>query len=1568
MAGGSACPPSRPAGAPVDSPEDLAGPLNRLCFCWVWTHVVGPAYGREATTKEHLPPPSLGDGPALLHAALTAAMRRHKHEGRVLDWVGLFALAVRTQWPLLLSASFFMALYTALVIVQPTLLEALLDNLASPTPSAAVGFPLAVGIFACAAVSSVSVHKFWFDAQRAGMRVTAALSTEVFRRTVVLGPSDRAGYGLGQLTQLMGVDSERLTSGMVLPLLIWGSWPPLVMLAVGLSNLYRLLGWPALVAAALLGSMPFVNAGCLSVRIRNAQSRVQAARDHRIRAATEVLSNVRSLKVLGWEGPSLERVFGLRQKELRAIRTDLLWRVTSALLVVLVPAVATCVSFALYAVVLGKPMSAATVFTATAWIGTLQGPMWQIPSAIRAAATASVSFERLADFFWRTSVVAPLRVLDGGADEEPGVCWDGTDVLWPSTLDGAPEAGGEEAKRGDERGERPPPEGCLGRSGRLSVMSARLLVAAFCCCCPPGRQRTTSPAAVTGPPRGAPVPGSDPDDDLDEPASAEGPAVAVLRGVRLRLGPGLNIVLGATGAGKSSLLASLTGAPIVRGTPPAVRGRSAFVGQRPWLLNATVRENITFVSPFRREWFDRVVDACALRDDMAFFPKGEDTQIGERGISISGGQRARIAIARALYSEAQVVLLDDPLAALDAAVARHVLEQCVLGLMARRGVVVVMGTNLLSLARHPEAVSVALLESGKGGDGASGLRVISRAELASLRLESEAPERLDGASTLESAAAATPGAAVAAAAAGRAAPSAKGTVTAGRAEPGGRASADGKALASTSEPDEPSEHTLLSPERPRPGVLTSSSSSSASQVEAVADRMAYAADVLRSTAVPDSDGAKELGSGTAAPVSGRGQGAEETSQAGFVRLRVFWRYCAACGPTAFAMTYALALVVREVSLLGSDLFLTVWVNSAKGNATLPDPPGGTGGAASAGAFDGGLFLSGICSDAHDAQCFAVVYSLFQSATVLLAALMWLLGVLGSLSASRRLHDSLMTSLLLASQSFFDATPSGLVVNRAVKDMQKVDLSVATNVRTFVFNVLRLLSASILVAAGSPWVLAAMAVLAVPYYALALRFRHAARDLQRLSSASNSPLLSLFGETAGGAHVMRAFGAGAKFLARHRVLAMSYITRSMLLMAVEQWATVWLEVFGSVIVLATAVMLVVARLEGAIPVAIVGFLLTQAQSVPSRLLWVTRNFASLELALVSAERVFEFIDLPDESRAADGLPQERPSSWCTRACGCCSKQVGPAGGGSAAEALLADEGVSEAAAALGMGKAGGRHSLPAWAALSRSGKGTAGTSNGGPRGSGKGARLELASVRLQYEETSEPALRGVCIDLPPGSKVAVVGRSGAGKSSLLAAILQTHAFSGDVRVAGRSLLPEGPWEARRHFAPLSQDAAVFEASVRENVMGFGQEPSDLADDTCREALRVVGLAPRLPDLDERLESSGSLSRGEAQLLGLARCLARAWTLGCGVVLADEATSSVDRGADTRVHDVLFGLPQTVVSICHRLDHISRFDRVVVMHEGVAAEQGPPAELLGDPSSRLFALMEHYRASHERELPA
>lgn len=166
---------------------------------------------------------------------------------------------------------------------------------------------------------------------------------------------------------------------------------------------------------------------------------------------------------------------------------------------------------------------------------------------------------------------------------------------------------------------------------------------------------------------------------------------SVLHDISLSFPQGLTVICGKVAAGKTALLQALLG-ELDQRSGDLLRPAEMFgyCAQTPWLQSMSIRENILFSSPYEDSRYKQVISACALTEDLAFFKHGDLSNIGENGVGLSGGQKARVALARAIYSRAKFILLDDPLSALDQQTAEIVARRCLGGfLLAGRTVVLV---------------------------------------------------------------------------------------------------------------------------------------------------------------------------------------------------------------------------------------------------------------------------------------------------------------------------------------------------------------------------------------------------------------------------------------------------------------------------------------------------------------------------------------------------------------------------------------------------------------------------------------------------------------------------------------------------------------------------------------------------------------------------------------------------------------------------------------------------------------------------------------------------------------
>lgn len=212
--------------------------------------------------------------------------------------------------------------------------------------------------------------------------------------------------------------------------------------------------------------------------------------------------------------------------------------------------------------------------------------------------------------------------------------------------------------------------------------------------------------------------------------------------LNVRMGE-LIALIGRVGDGKSSLIQAILGEMHKNEGSVNVKGSIAYYSQSPWIMGATVKENILFGHKFDEKFYDLVIKSCALEHDLDLLPQGDLTEVGEKGITLSGGQKARVALARAVYSRADIYLLDDPLCAVDSHVARHLWNN-VIGhngilkdktriistnnagyfdqvdnlVMLRKGVILEKDSYLNAIQRQGQLYQL-MIKLGKGGNNSS---------------------------------------------------------------------------------------------------------------------------------------------------------------------------------------------------------------------------------------------------------------------------------------------------------------------------------------------------------------------------------------------------------------------------------------------------------------------------------------------------------------------------------------------------------------------------------------------------------------------------------------------------------------------------------------------------------------------------------------------------------------------------------------------------------------------------------------------------------------------------------
>ena len=164
-------------------------------------------------------------------------------------------------------------------------------------------------------------------------------------------------------------------------------------------------------------------------------------------------------------------------------------------------------------------------------------------------------------------------------------------------------------------------------------------------------------------------------------------------------------IIGEVGSGKSSLIQAILNNMIIKSntnTKIIVNGNISYVGQEAWIQNNTIQNNILFYRPYDPTKYQTILDLCELKQDLESFPGGDLTEIGEKGVNLSGGQKARISLARAMYCDNDIYILDDPISALDAHVGKNIMNNCIVGYL--KGKTIILATHALQYAAFADKI------------------------------------------------------------------------------------------------------------------------------------------------------------------------------------------------------------------------------------------------------------------------------------------------------------------------------------------------------------------------------------------------------------------------------------------------------------------------------------------------------------------------------------------------------------------------------------------------------------------------------------------------------------------------------------------------------------------------------------------------------------------------------------------------------------------------------------------------------------------------------------------------
>ncbi|XP_064615188.1 ATP-binding cassette sub-family C member 5-like [Liolophura sinensis] len=515
------------------------------------------------------------------------------------------------------------------------------------------GVGLVVALILMEVGRSVFMGMWWFVQYQGGVRLRSGAMSLLFQK--ILRLRTLKDTTMGSLINMCTNDSQRLYEALIIPFL-----PATVLcLALGVIYVICLMG-----AWAVLGTFIYLIFYPIMVLISRITTHYRhkaiKVTDKRVRLMSELLNCVKLIKMYAWEQSFAESISKIRNEERVVLEKAAYAQSFSLSLSPLLPVVCAAVTFIGHTGT-GNDLTPAQAFTVLAVLNSMRMSLGILPFCIRAFAEVLVTIGRFQGVLLMEEMSPHFGTV---TNKNQALVLDRASMAWDTTTAENQNDKTKSLKNG-------PVEQNGGKSASL-----------------PEEKR---PLGIKT--------------DENEPVATLSDLSLVVEKLYLPVFQGQLVgVCGSVGSGKSSLVSAILGRMITMTGSIAVNGKVAYVSQQAWIMSGTLRDNVLFGFPYDEDKYALVIEACGLLPDIESLIAGDQTEIGERGLNLSGGQKQRISLARAVYSNADIYLLDDPLSAVDIHVGRHIFNRCLLE--ALKGKTVIFITHQLQYLKSCDQILV----------------------------------------------------------------------------------------------------------------------------------------------------------------------------------------------------------------------------------------------------------------------------------------------------------------------------------------------------------------------------------------------------------------------------------------------------------------------------------------------------------------------------------------------------------------------------------------------------------------------------------------------------------------------------------------------------------------------------------------------------------------------------------------------------------------------------------------------------------------------------------------------
>lgn len=691
----------------------------------------------------------------------------------------------------------------------------------------------------------------------------------------------------------------------------------------------------------------------------------------------------------------------------------------------------------------------------------------------------------------------------------------------------------------------------------------------------------------------------------------------ILRNINVSFPVGeLSIICGPTGSGKTSLLMAMLGEmdvltgniylprrPLDGGKDfdPAtglINEGVAFVSQQAWLQNASIRDNILFGSRYEEDRYNEVIEVCALKRDLEILEDGDQTEIGEKGITLSGGQKQRVSLARAIYSRSRHVLLDDCLSAVDAHTAEHIYGKCLIGpIMKNRTCILVTHHVRLCI---PTAKLVVLMHNGEITLQGTVQQLREQGTLSQVMEEDEEEQTTDSdADTV-----------------GENDVGSSSTISK---PPKLRRKSTAKDLNAANTPAEPAKDAkklVLEETRQEGRVKWSIYQVYVNAVGGIPFWLLLLAvfALTRTVEVSESLWVREWANSYA----------PDTDLTKFMFTKMYALAGFSTSTPASAPVYAETRIFQTQPVYYNNPIAPV------DNTTFSTMD-----------QDADNILGK--PEKHGTNYYLAIYALISISASLAHILQTIVLYFGSLRAARLLYKKLLMAVVRAPLRFFDTTPVGRIMNRFSNDFETVDSSIANNFSQLLSLIISVSSIIIVLAYITPAFVFVAAIISVAYLAVGKKYISTSRELKRLHSVSRSPIYSMFGETLAGLSTIRAFSEQSRFMSDLLVKIDDSNRPFYFLWIANRWLSVRSDSIGAIVALSSGVFILMH--PAGIDAGTAGLALTYALEFVALVNFLVREYTQIEMELNAVERITEYTVMAQEPPAiVEG--RRPPAAWPT----------------------------------------------------------------------------------------------------------------------------------------------------------------------------------------------------------------------------------------------------------------------------------------------------------------------------------